>query len=260
MQAKALPSSQGWIWFRKGVLLWLALWQRNAGLAAFITFFSLLALLLVNFIPFFALLLPVCTLIVLNGFRWIDEEHIGSPRVLLFGVKRNLSALFLIGAAYLIATILMTYLAMLVEGGTLSRWMTGVMTSEPVDITYSQALYSMAVTLLFQLPVLLAYWLAPVLTGWWNCPPFKAMFFSFVVSFRNWRAFLTYGIAVTLGMIFLSVTAGVLIIAIPQLSGLLMLIFMSVLIPVWFAGYYVLAKDIFSPPDDTAQEPHYDGQ
>ena len=48
---------------------------------------------------------------------------------------------------------------------------------------------------LFSLPVLLAFWFAPVLVVWHNMKPMHALFSSWVATWRNKLAFLVYGVS-----------------------------------------------------------------
>jgi hypothetical protein len=57
------------------------------------------------------------------------------------------------------------------------------------------------VTLILMVPVLMAFWFAPLLAAWDDLPAGKALFFSFIACLRNWRPFLVYG----LGVAFISV-------------------------------------------------------
>ena len=44
-------------------------------------------------------------------------------------------------------------------------------------------------------PIMMALWYSPALVHWHGMKPGKALFFSLVAGFRNWRAFTVYGIA-----------------------------------------------------------------
>ena len=251
MQARQLPLNRGWAWLTEGVMLW----RRNPGLATFVTFFSVLILLVVGSIPLFgealaAIIMPAFTLSILNTFRHIDEGRKGTPDLLFSGFRRNLSALVTIGCIYLIGSLLTAHLAAIVDGGALQRIVDSAAKEPSAVIDYGEVLFSMSIAMLFALPVLLAYGFAPVLAGWWDVPPVKAMFFSFVASLRNWRAFLTYSVALTVVVVFASMILAFLSLVSLEIASLLTLVFIAALIPVGFASYYVIARDIFSPSQE----------
>jgi len=99
-------------------------------------------------------------------------------------------------------------------------------------------------------PVLMAWWFAPVLAAWHRQPLAKALFFSFVACWINWRAFLAYGAAVLLfGGIAPALLLGLLAALLPGLGALissLLIVFMAlVMAPVIFASFYASYRDIF---------------
>ncbi len=249
MQARQLPLNRGWAWFKEGLLLWC----RNPGLATFATFFCLLIPLMLAAIPFAggviaSVLTPIFTVGILNAFRYIDEDIKERPDLLLFGIRRNLSLLVTVGCVYMAASVAIVLLTALVDNGAWQRLLESATKDEPSNVTPGEALYSLSVTMILSLPVVLAYVFAPVLTGWWSVPPFKAMFFSFIASLRNWRAFLAYGIVMLLVMMSSAMVLALLSAAMPSFAGVLALIFFGMLIPVCFASYYIIARDIFPLP------------
>jgi hypothetical protein len=47
----------------------------------------------------------------------------------------------------------------------------------------------LAIILVMASPLLMAFWFAPLLTAWDGVSAGKSLFFSFIASWRNWRAF-----------------------------------------------------------------------
>jgi hypothetical protein len=100
------------------------------------------------------------------------------------------------------------------------------------------------------MPVVAAFWFASLLTVWGEVTPVKAVFFSFVASWRNWRAFAVYGL--TAGLIAI-VIPGVLSIAfnaLPEALGKGLSIAVSMLLifvmaPVMMASVFVSYQDVF---------------
>jgi hypothetical protein len=125
--------------------------------------------------------------------------------------------------------------------------------------------------LMLSTPLLMAFWFAPLLTLWDKIPPAKSVFFSFVASWRNWRAFFMYGVAVGVAGI---IVPGILLVTASLISAsvvtvvsvVLRMMMMFVLAPSLVASVYVSYRDVFQtipvetalvaevPPDDAAQE------
>jgi hypothetical protein len=111
----------------------------------------------------------------------------------------------------------------------------------------------LAVILLLASPLLMAFWFAPLLTAWDGVGAGKSLFFSFVASWRNWRAFTMYGLTLILvgallpGLIL--VVAGLLseqLLAILSIALRMLLIF--VLAPTMVASVYLSYRDVFETP------------
>ncbi|MCL4758107.1 MAG: hypothetical protein KJZ96_07140 [Rhodocyclaceae bacterium] len=250
MQARQLPPQRGWAWLAEGVRLW----RRNPPLLTFASFSYLLMLLVASSIPLVGqplafLLMPMLSLGVLNTCRAIDEGRKSGPDILFSGFRSNLGALMTIGGLYLIGNLLALWLSSALDGGLLMRLMTS---AEPLgrdEITLADLSYSLAIATALSTPIVMAYWFAPALAGWFQVPASKALFFSFVACVRNWRPFVAYVLALTL---FGALLPGLLIGAIgaisPLLSTLALLMMPLVVIPVMFASFYVNLQDVFAPP------------
>lgn len=251
MQARQLPTSRGWAWLREG---WL-LWRRNPALLTFLTFGYLMMLVVLSLLPFIGLplmylLTPVLSLGVLNGCRAIDEGRKAGPDVLFSGFRMNLQTLVTIGGLYLVASLLALVVTMIADGGALLRLMAGGQVDQAVAETpaFSMALL---IALVLSTPVMMAYWFAPLLAGWWNLPAPKAMFFSFFACLRNWRPFFGYAVGL---MLFAAVLPGLFIGTIalvsPILGRLLSLVVPLALIPILFGSFYANARDVFGLPSE----------
>jgi hypothetical protein len=112
----------------------------------------------------------------------------------------------------------------------------------------------MALLLVIASPFLMAFWFAPLLVVWDGVSTGKSVFFSFVASWRNWRSFSVYGLAVGVvgvvlpGLILLIVGA----ISAPLLSVLsviLRMLLLFVLAPVLMASVYLSYRDVFAVDD-----------
>ena len=242
---------RGWAWLRDG----LALWLRNPALLTFAAFGYLLALLVVSMFPFVgqaiaSLLMPVLSLGVLNACRAVDAGRKVGPDVLFSGFKGNLPELIKIGGLYLVASFAGLFLTTLGDGGTLMRGMTGGKIDEAAAAEPALTV-SLIVALVLSTPVMMAYWFAPLLAGWWKLPAAKALFFSFYACLRNWRPFLAYSIALAVfGALLPGLIVGVIGMVSPTLATLLSVPVPLVLVPVVFASFYVNAREVFGLPGD----------
>lgn len=252
MQARQLPAHRGFAWLREG----LQLWRRNPALLTFASFGYLLMLVVISVVPVIgqpiaSLLMPVFSLGVLNTCRAIDERRKAGPDILFSGFQKNLPTLVTIGGLYLLGSLLALLLTSLADGGTLLQMMAGGGQIDPEAAERPGFTFALVIALLTSTPVMMAYWFAPVLAGWWNVPAPKAMFFSFVTCLRNWRPFLVYAMALAVfGVLMPTVVIGAIGLVSPTLAGLLTIPLPLLIIPVVFASFYINARDVFVAPDD----------
>ncbi len=249
MQARQLPLHRGWSWLKEGLLLW----RKNPALMTFLAFGYLLTLVVVSIFPLIgqpvaSLLMPILSLGVLNGCRAIDEGRKVGPDILFSGFRANIAALVTIGGIYLIASLLVLATTMIADGGALLKIMGGA----KLDPETAQApgfTFALLLAIILSTPVMMAYWFAPLLAGWWKVSAPKAMFFSFFACLRNWRPFLGYAIALMLfGAVLPGMVIGVVALVIPALATLLTFLVPLVLVPTIFASFYINARDVFGLP------------
>lgn len=247
---------RGWAWLHEG----LALWRRSPALLTFLAFGYLLALLVISVFPVIgqpvaSLLMPVLSLGVLNGCRAIDSGRKVGPDVLLSGFKANVQTLVTIGGLYLVGSLAVLALTSLADGGVLLKVMTGGRVDEAATRDPNLML-ALLLAIALSTPVMMAYWFAPLLAGWWKLSAPKAMFFSFHACLRNWRPFFAYAIAL---MLFCAVLPGILLGVVglisPQLATLLSIPLPLLLVPVVFASFYANARDVFGLPADAINGP-----
>ena len=108
-------------------------------------------------------------------------------------------------------------------------------------------------------PLLMAFWFAPLLAAWDGVGAAKSLFFSFVASWRNWRAFTVYGLA--LALVGVAVPAALLLFAglVSQylqavLSTALRMLLVFVLAPTMVASIYLSYRDVFAPMPDAVDD------
>lgn len=256
MQARQLPAGRGFAWLGEG----LQLWRRNPALLTFASFGYLLLLILVSVVPFIgqilaSLLTPVLSLGVLNTCRAVDAGRKAGPDVLFSGFQQNLPALIVIGGINFAGVWLVLGLTAIADGGTLLGLMTSGGKLEPEIATSTGFTMALMIAIALSTPVMMAYWFAPLLAGWWQVPAPKAMFFSFFACLRNWRPFLAYSIALALfGAVLPGIVLGIIGTVSPTLATLLSVPLPLLLIPIVFASFYTNARDIFGEPGNASDE------
>lgn len=152
------------------------------------------------------------------------------------GFKQSTGQLMLVGVVYLIGMIAIFAIPMMFMGGafaTFSAMQAGdpaaaqTMAQDPLTI-----LLPMLVIMALFIPLVMAYWFAPVLVALEGMSAVTAMKSSFMGCAKNMLPFLLYGIAALILMVLASI---------PLFLGLL------VLIPVLMAVMYTSYKDIYYP-------------
>ena len=189
MDARRLPARHGILWLLAG----FALFRRNPPLMTALSFGYLLTVILVNVIPtigpiLLPLLLPALTVMLANGCRAIEGGRAFTGESLMFGLDAQRAGLIRLGVLHLVGSSLLV--------------LAGFAFGEPIDIKdgmspeEAQALLTdLGIIMVMASPLLMAFWFAPLLTGWNGVSAGKSLFFSFVASWRNWRAFAIYGLA-----------------------------------------------------------------
>jgi len=252
MQARTLPAARGALWIVAG----FQLYRRNPPLLIMLTLGYLLVVVAFSLLQtigsfLLPLALPTLTVLVANGCRALGSGLPPPPRspltaMLTAGLRERRMALLRLGGLNLLGTLAILGVDMMLQGGG----------DEPVSATGklgdTELLWHMLRLLLIALPVLLAFWFAPLLTAWEGMPAAKALFFSMIAVWRNWRAFLAYALTLTLiGVLLpglLLLLAGLLSTAFVEIFSIIlrMLLFM-VLAPVLMTSIYLSYRDVFVP-------------
>jgi len=254
MDARRLPARHGILWLLAG----FALFRRNPPLTTALTFGYLLTVIVVNLVPkigpfLLPLLLPALTVMLANGCRAIERGQAFTGESLLFSLAAQRVGLIRLGGLHLIGS------SLLVLGGFAF--------GEPIDIgdgmsqEEAQALLAdLGILLVLASPLLMAFWFAPLLTAWNGVGAGKSLFFSFVASWRNWRAFAMYGLALALvgavlpGMIL--IVAGLISQSLlGVLSVALRMLLIFILAPIMVASVYLSYRDVFETRDPADPPP-----
>ena len=255
MQTRTLPAQRGWAWITEG----FALWKRNPALLTFLVFAYWFCLLVLAAVPFvgqvlMSLAMPALSLGIYNGCKAVAQKRKVGPEVLISGFRQNLPEQIKIGGIYLAGTLAVLGLTALVDGGILAELMLGKRKLDEATADDPLLTASLLVGTLGSTPLMMAYWFAPLLAGWGRVSAVKAMFFSFVACWRNWRAFFAYGIGLMLAVLVPGMLIGLLGLISPILGTLPAIALPVIFIPVVFASFYANATDVFGQiaPDESA--------
>jgi len=249
MRAQALPPRAGWRWLTEGY----ALYRRNPPLMMALAASYWLSLLLLLLVPGVGVLLsylamPVLGVGLMNACRDLSWGKPVAPSAAFSGTRQNLRGLLILGGLYFVSVLVALALTMLVDGGELMRQS---ITPKPDDKLGSEdGLLARLVLMLALLPVMMAWWFAPVLAAWHALPPVKSLFFSLVACWVNWRPFLVYALAVglyglLLPAVFLIVVGATAPGAMRLATSVLIIPILIVLVPTLFASFYVCYRDVF---------------
>lgn len=248
MQARQHSALRGWVWLIAGLRLWR---QAPLALTGAATFLSLGMLLLLT-VPAlgqiaFPLLQPA---LGVGMFLLCMAVRAGKPAppALLFGAfGPRLPVLLGLGGLRLAWGLLAAGLAMMLSGLDLSQSasLTTQADAEAIALPAGTQSFLLWVFVL-SLPMELASWFAAPLIALRQQPLMKALFFSVLACLRNLGALLVYLLAVGVCLLALPTLVisqiGVLF---PALGSLLLAPVIMVALPVFFAGFYCSAEDIF---------------
>jgi len=245
MHARRLPASHGIVW----LVASFRLFRANPPLLSALTMAYIFLAIMVNALPHVGpfivpLALPAVIVVIANGCRAIERGRGVSMIALVHGLKTHRIALVRLGGLHLLGAIIILFISTAVEGGQLSMAGPSPAISDEDMAGFVTRLFVIAI------PVIAAFWFAPLLTGWDGVAPLKSVFFSFVAFWRNWRAFVVYGLAAIAVAIVLPGLLQIVASAISKsvhdaLLVALKLAIIFILAPTMMAGVYVSYRDVF---------------
>lgn len=251
-----LQARYGQAWLLEGFRLF-----HRQPLIWFLTLFAYWAgLVIIAMIPVLGLILPLILSPGLSfGFialaRAVDRRDLPMPLLLLSGFRSaKAKPLLQLGVLYFLGLLAVLGLAWLFDGGGLAR----TMSEAPSDLADPEIALGagmrigIVIALLAYIPVLMAFWFAPQLMVWKDFPAAKALFFSFFAVWRNRWAFLRYGLAWAVLIVFISLVVaffGELIGAEPRMIFTAVMPISMVLIAVAQGSFYASTRDVFEVRD-----------
>lgn len=245
MQARRLPARHGFLW----LIASFKLFRANPPLITALTMAYMFVVVMVNLLPYIGpfllpLALPTLIVVLANGCRAIQRGGGVGGVALTFGVQKRRIELVRLGGLHLLGSLVILVASSIMEGGQISLFAPGKTMDE------EEMIAAMARLMVVALPVIAAFWFAPLLTAWDDVTPLKSVFFSVVASLRNWRAFAVYGLAASL---FAIVVPGILLITAAAISAALAnafsialkMVMLFVMAPIMMTSVFVSYQDVF---------------
>jgi len=230
LEIRQVPAGNAWSWIVSG----FDLFKANPAMWIILFVIYLAIIVPISLIPVVGsvlstLLAPVFAAGMMWGCQALTQHQDLEINHLFAGFKQNTAQLIAVGGIYMAGLLMIAVMVVLaLDRETIDILMKG-QTVSPDQA--SAMMLPILVAMLFLLPLLMAYWFAPVLVGLNNLTAIAAMKSSFVACLRNMLPFFLYGL---IFMLLLMVAI------IPFGLGLL------VVVPVMMTSLYTSYVDVFS--------------
>lgn len=239
MQARVVHPLRGASWLLAG---WRLFCAAPLGWLA-VVFAYWVSMMLVSLLPFGVAAAPVLVPAFSVGFMAAARAAARGGRVelaqLFDGFRRAPAPQLALGVLYLACLAVLLGASWLLDDGAVAQAMRA-----PGAELQPEMRGTLAVVMLSYVPVIMAFWFAPVLVAWHAVGVAKSVFFSFVACLVNWRAFLVYGaltlLAPALALLALAHALGV---AALRAIALPLVLFA---LPTLLASFYASYRDIFA--------------
>ncbi|NJD24504.1 MAG: DUF2189 domain-containing protein [Betaproteobacteria bacterium] len=256
MHARTLPAVAGWRWVGGG----FAIFRRNPPLLSMLIVCYWLTIIVLSALPTIgtvaaSLAVPGLAVGLMQAARDLEDGRQVGLQTLFGGFRRNPRTLVALGALYLCCTLLVLAATIIVDGGELWRFMFATEPLERAALESGDLLEPVLIAMLLMTPVIMAWWFAPVLAAWHDLGIGRALFFSFVACWMNWRPFLVYGIGlfVVAGLL-PGVVVSAIILLVPEArafaTALVTVPMVLVIAPAIIASFYCSYRDIFAQADN----------
>lgn len=251
MRAETLPAVAGWRWISAG----FAIFRRNPPLLSLLVVCYWLTVLILNVLPVIgtvaaSLAIPGLAVGLMQAARDLERGRPVGLQTLFGGFRRNPRTLVALGALYLCCTLAVVAVTALVDGGELMRFMLEAKPGDQETLESGALMLPALVGLVLITPVIMAWWFAPVLAAWHDLGVGKALFFSFMACWLNWRPFLVYGagVLVVAGLL-PGLLVAVLLLVVPGAkafaTALVTVPMVLIIAPAIFASFYATYRDVF---------------
>jgi len=251
---RIVPARNGWSWLVKG----FALFRKNPPMWLFLVFVYSLSLTFLHNIRYLGpsislALLPMFSVSFMVMCAVLERGGMLRPALLISGFRSGPHTLILLGILYTLSMAAVLGLASLADAGTLMLWFLfgQVPSAEAVqDEGFANAAL---IASLGAVPVMMAFWFAPVLAAWTRIGAAQSLFYSFFAVWRNWRAFLVYGTAISLASFLVLMTVGILAYLTGGDGPMAQSLALVFAFPILFASFYASYRDVF--PDNAVPDP-----
>lgn len=251
MRAQTLAPAAGWQWILGG----FAIFRRNPMMLGMLVVAYWFTVFFLNVLPVVGVLvaslaIPGLSVGLMQAARNVERGQPIGLQTLFGSLKENARTLLGLGALYLCCTLGILGLSSLVDGGDFLRFMLASNRAERAVVEDADFILPALFVMVMMTPVMMAYWFAPVLAAWHRLSLGRALFFSFVACWMNWRPFLTYGAGLLLvAGILPGVILGLLLLVVPGaasfITALVSVPMMLIVAPTIFASFYASYRDIF---------------
>lgn len=228
MQVDRIPPRAGWRWMAHGFRLLrrepLAMVATAAGFMLTLAIAGQVPLIGPLAIP---VLIPLLTVGFIQAARTVDEGGRPHPLALFEGFRARsrgrLKPLLVLGVINAVLSACAMGIALIADGGTLFRAMTGTMDPSDPSMRDGAMAWAMIIFVLLSMPIQMLMWYSPLFVAWNGRRPFEAVFFSLVACWRNRAAFVVYGASWVLVLLAATLVAQLLRSVLPgDLVGLLL--------------------------------------
>jgi hypothetical protein len=266
VRLQQVAPGQGTSWVRKGFQVFGRQPLGFASLFAAVLFMSLV----LGLIPWLGsiatlVLAPAVSLLFMIASRRVGAGQAAMPGAIVELVsagRSRLLPLLKLGIAYVAATLLLFWLAGVLDGGALASFFATMrdakMTPEALAARATQpgVQLGLMLRLLFLGALSTAFWHAPALVFWGDPGWAKSLFFSSVALWRNKGAFALYGLVwMALWMMLLAIVSiGVGVFG-PQRFTLVATPLTLIFSTIFYASLWFTFTGCFSPADPAATSP-----
>jgi uncharacterized membrane protein len=215
LESRQVSAGQAWAWIVSG----FELFKANPVMWIVILLIYLAIIIPISLVPVIGsvvstLLAPVFAAGMMWGCKALANKQDLLINHLFEGFKKNTSQLIAVGGIYLLSLlVIMVMVVMSLNKEVVELLMKGKeLSPEQAGAMMLPILFAM----LFIVPILMAYWYAPVLISLHNLKAVEAMKLSFVACLKNMLPFLLYGLIFTVILVVAIIPFGLgLIVAIP---------------------------------------------
>jgi hypothetical protein len=247
---RVVPARNGWSWLVKG----FALFRKNPPMWLFLVFVYSLALTLLHKVRYLGpsislALLPVFSVSFMVICAVLERGGMLHPALLVSGFRSGPYTLIMLGVLYAMCMAAVLGVASLADAGTLLLWFLFGQAPSPEAVQDDGFANAALIASLGTVPVMMAFWFAPVLVAWTRIGAVQSLFYSFFAVWRNWRAFLVYGMALSAAGLLVLMSVGILSVVAGGNAPMAQSVVLVFTFPILFASFYASYRDVF--PENT---------